>query len=61
MNYATIIRIVMFVKNIKYKHHNYNIILKNLKTVMLSEALMNWLNWKALNKNNMYLSILKFV
>ena len=54
-------RIVMFAENIKHKHYNYSIILKNLRTVILSETLINWLNWKVLNDNNIHLSVSEFV
>ena len=51
----------MFAENIKHKHYNYNIMLKNLKTAMLFKVLMNQLDWKVLDKNNMHLSVSEFM
>ena len=61
MNYVIIIRIAVFAEKIKHKHHNYNIMSTDLRAAMQSEALINWLNWNMIDKNNMHLFISEFV
>ena len=51
----------MFIKKIKHKHYNYNIILTDLRAVMLFKVLINWLDWQMINKNNIYLSVSEFI